>query len=81
MSDLPEWSFREELQKLLDDPTTDFTDAVIVLPKEKQITHDSQLVLTAVGILEWCKRSLLSWADDEYFEDEDEPSRTKDLLN
>lgn len=68
--DQPEWSFRDVLQSLLDDPTTDFQDAVIILPKMRHVTHDSKLSLTALGVLEWCKASLCAGADEDYEHEE-----------
>lgn len=62
----PDWSFRDEMQSLLDDPSTDFSDAVIILPKMRRVTHDSPLSLTALGVLEWVKASLCRAADEDY---------------
>lgn len=73
-----EWSFRETLQALLDDSETDFTDAVLVLPKMRQVTHDSPMSLTALGVLEWCKSSLCAGADDDC-DDGCEPQRVRGL--
>jgi hypothetical protein len=72
-----EWNFKHELEQLLADPSTDFTDAVIVLPKEKSIIHQSTS-LNALGVLEWCKQSLCEGVDDDY-ETPEETTHTKPL--
>lgn len=59
-----EFNFRDYVRKLVDDDSTDWEDAVLVLPRGRSVTYNSASPLTAVGIIEWCKEGLLVEQDD-----------------